>query len=124
MNEKCFRSMAKAILPTHCIFVIKYVSRNFKLHIQGSGHFNYILGLHHLFCKKKQLDFKNSAICYFQIITKTSMPQTWHIPQRQYGISAEAFEDIKVLKQIEKERMVLNLNFIACYNTCCVSIAT
>lgn len=90
----------------------------------GSGHFNYMLGLHHLFCKKKQLDFKNSAICYFQIITKTSMPQTWHIPQRQYGISAEAVEDIKVLKQIEKERMVLNLNFIACYNTCCVSIAT
>lgn len=120
MNEKCFRSMAKAILPTHCIFVIKYVSRNFKLHIQGSGHFNYILGLHHLFCKKKTSRLKTVPF----VISKTSMPQTWHIPQRQYGISAEAFEDIKVLKQIEKERMVLNLNFIFRYNTCCVSIAT
>lgn len=86
----------------------------------GSGHFNYMLGLHHLFCKKKTSILKTVPF----VISKTSMPQTWHIPQRQYGISAEAVEDIKVLKQIEKERMVLNLNFIFRYNTCCVSIAT
>lgn len=85
----------------------------------GSGHFNYMLRLHHLFCKKNSI-LKTVPF----VISKTSMPQTWHIPQRQYGISAEAVEDIKVLKQIEKERMVLNLNFIFCYNTCCVSIAT
>lgn len=41
----------------------------------GSGHFNYMLGLHHLFCKKK-LDFKNSAICYFQNINASDMAHT------------------------------------------------
>lgn len=82
----------------------------------GCGNCNHILGLMYLSCHYKKLELKTVP----SIISKTSMPQTWHIPQRLHGVNPEAVEDIQVQEfQIQKERELMESiqNFIVLYSS-------
>lgn len=60
----------------------------------GSGQCSHILGLLFTLNHYQKLSLKTIPC----VASKTSMPQTWHIPQRMQGVAPQAVDDITVQK--------------------------
>jgi hypothetical protein len=98
INARCFPSMRKNDPPHHLSLVFKSVPTTILKSDcsckAGSGQCSHILGLLYTLCHYQKLGLK-TVPC---VKSKTSMPQTWHIPQRLEGIHPEAVDDIHVQK--------------------------